>query len=51
MLTISEVAKELKLSEMTIFRYLKSGKIKGVKIGKNWRVKQEEVERIKEEGV
>lgn len=50
MLTIEQVAKALQLHNMTIFRYLKCGKIKGIKIGRDWRISEEELERIKREG-
>ena len=51
MLSISEVASILNISEMTVRRKLKSSLIKGVKVGKMWRISAEEVERIKREGV
>lgn len=51
MLTIKEVADALRVHEITIFRHLKDGKIKGVKIGKSWRISEEELERIKRQGV
>lgn len=50
MLTIKEVAENLKVCQMTVFRAIYSGKIKAVKMGKGWRVSKEEVERIKREG-
>lgn len=51
MLTISEVAEQLRVSEITIYRYLKSGQIKGTKIGKQWRIREDIVEKIKSEGI
>lgn len=51
MLTIEDIARELRLNKMTIFRYLKSGKITGVKIGGSWRFNKEELDRIKKEGI
>lgn len=51
MLTIEDVAKELRLNSMTIFRHLQSGKIKGVKIGRAWRISEKELDRIKEQGI
>ena len=51
MLTIKEVANDLKVHEMTILRHLNYGNIKGVKIGKSWRISEEELERIKRQGV
>ncbi len=46
----AEVADELDISRGTVFRALKQGRIKGIKIGNIWRVTEEEVERIKKEG-
>ena len=51
MLTIKEVASDLKVHEMTILRHLNNKSIKGVKIGKSWRISEEELERIKQYGV
>ena len=51
MLTIKDVAKELKLHEMTIYRYVVSGKIKGVKFGNTYRITEDEIKRIKQYGV
>lgn len=50
MLTIEQVANALQLHRMTIFRYLKNGKIRGIKIGRDWRISEEELERIKRYG-
>jgi putative molybdopterin biosynthesis protein len=43
--TVEEIAKMLKVSKMTIFRYIKSGKLKAVKIGQ-WRIKKEDFEKF-----
>lgn len=51
MLTIKEVAEELKVNKATIFRLIKAEKIKGVKIGKVWRINELEVEKIKSNGI
>jgi excisionase family DNA binding protein len=51
MLTVEQVAEILNVAKITIFRHLKTGQIKGVKIGNVWRISVEEVERIKKEGV
>lgn len=50
MYTVKEVASILKVNQMTIFRALNDGKINGVKIGKGWRISEEELCRIKKEG-
>lgn len=40
--TLKETAKILRVSERTIMRYLKSGKLKASKVGK-WRIKQSDL--------
>lgn len=50
MYTTTEVARRLKISRYTVFRGLKQGRIKGIKIGNIWRISEEELERIKKEG-
>jgi excisionase family DNA binding protein len=42
--TVEEAAEKLKVSTFTIREYLKSGKIKGFKIGNGWRIKESELE-------
>lgn len=37
--TIAEVASILKVTERTIYNYIKMGSLKAAKIGKNWRVR------------
>ena len=48
--TIEEVAKELKISEITVRRMIQYGVLKAVKIGVQWRIPQDEVDRVKREG-
>lgn len=36
--TVEEVAEMLKLNPETVRRYLLSGKLKGIKLGKTWRI-------------
>lgn len=43
LLTLKETAKILRVSERTIMRYLKSGKLKASKIGQ-WRIKEKNLE-------
>ena len=40
--TAAELAEELKLNIMTIYRYIKAGKLKAYKIGKEYRIGKEE---------
>lgn len=41
MLTVEEVADYLRTTPNTVYRWLRAGKLSGVKIGKEWRIKQE----------
>ena len=43
---VSELAESLRVSLMTIYRYIKSGKIKAHKIGKEFRISKDEFERF-----
>ena len=49
--TVEEIAGTLRVHPITIFRALKKGKIKGIKIGNVWRISEEELERIMKEGI
>lgn len=42
--TSEELASKLKVNVMTIYRYIKSGKIKAYKLGKEFRVEHSEFE-------
>ena len=50
-LTISQVAAYLQLSEMTTYKLVQEGKIPAFKIGRSWRVKKDDldilIERLK----
>ncbi len=43
-----EVAKKLGISKMTVLRWIKSGKLKAYRIGKEYRVPESEILRILE---
>ena len=47
-LTLKEVSKWLRVSTYTLRRWIKSGKLKAVKVGKrgDWRVEVEEINKI-----
>jgi excisionase family DNA binding protein len=47
-LTVAEVAKRLKLSQETVRRWLRDGKLRGVRFSDagGWRVRTSEVERV-----
>ena len=42
--TLKEVAEILKVSRQTIYNYLKAGRLKATKIGKEYRVTKEDLE-------
>jgi len=42
-MTISEVAKYLKISDVTTYKFVQEGKIPAFKIGRHWRVKKEDL--------
>ena len=50
MVTVQEVANYFTVCSMTIYKAIKDGKIKAVKLGGSWRISKEEFERLKEEG-
>lgn len=39
-----EVAEKFKVTYLTVFRWIKSGKLKAFKVGKQYRVKREDLE-------
>jgi excisionase family DNA binding protein len=44
-LTIDQTAEHFNVSRLTVTRWLKSGKLKGDKIGRDWRITKDEIER------
>ena len=44
--TPTEVSQKLRVNVMTIYRYIKSGKIKAHKLGKEFRIQAKEYERF-----
>ena len=43
-LTTKELADYLNLTEVTIYKYLKEGKIPGHRIGKSWRFDKDQID-------
>lgn len=39
-MTVTEVAQYLKISEVTTYKFVQEGKIPGFRIGRHWRVKR-----------
>ena len=44
-LTVAEVASLLRVSTMTVYRLLKAGELASVRVGKSYRVKEDDVDR------
>ena len=44
LLTTQEVADHLGLTQRTIYTYIQSGSLRAVKIGREWRIKESELE-------
>ena len=49
--TIEEVAKELRVTERSVYSYVRTGRIKAIKVGRNWRITQAELNSIKKRGL
>ena len=44
-LTVAEVASMLRVSTMTVYRLIKGGQLPAARVGKSYRVKEEDVDR------
>ena len=44
LLTVGEVCKRLKMHQDTVREYLRDGRLKGIKIGRRWRVKEKDLQ-------
>ncbi|MBA4336962.1 DNA-binding protein [bacterium] len=49
LLTSEQVSKILQVHPFTVLKYLKAGKLKGIKLGRVWRIRESNVERFLEE--
>jgi excisionase family DNA binding protein len=45
LLTVAEVAASMRVSNMTVYRLIKGGQLAAVRVGKNFRIREAEVER------
>ena len=43
---VSELAEKLRVSEMTIYRYIEAGKLTAYKLGKGYRIPKDEYDRF-----
>ncbi len=45
LLTVAEVADIMRVSNMTVYRLIKSGQLAAIRVGKNYRIRESEIER------
>ena len=45
LLTVGEVATMMRVSNMTVYRLIKSGQLAAVRVGKNYRLRRNDIER------
>jgi excisionase family DNA binding protein len=45
LLTVGEVANVMRVSNMTVYRLIKSGQLAAVRVGKNYRLRGDDVEK------
>ena len=45
LLTVSEVAATMRVSNMTVYRLINSGQLAAVRVGKNYRIRESDVTR------
>jgi excisionase family DNA binding protein len=45
LLTVGEVATLMRVSNMTVYRMIKSGQLAAIRVGKNYRIRRSDVER------
>lgn len=50
LLTTNEITAILKVSKLTIYRYIKAGKLPAYKVGRDYRVRQEDFDKLLEKG-
>ena len=49
LLTVAEVAAGMRVSNMTVYRLIKSGELPAVRVGKGYRIRESELHRFLEE--
>ena len=45
LLTVREVAATMRVSTMTVYRLIKSGQLPAIRVGKNYRIRESDVDR------
>jgi excisionase family DNA binding protein len=48
-LTVAEVARQLRVSNMTVYRLVKSGQLRAVRVGRGYRLLEEDVRKYLEQ--
>ena len=49
LLTVAEVAGAMRVSNMTVYRLIKSGELPAVRVGKNYRLRESDIVRFLQE--
>ncbi len=49
LLTVGEVAGLMRVSNMTVYRLIKSGQLGAIRVGKNYRIRRSDVDRYLDE--
>ena len=44
-LTVAEVAAQLRVSNMTVYRLIKAGELGAVRVGKSYRIREDDIDR------
>ncbi len=44
LLTVGEVADQLRVSNMTVYRLIKSGELAAIRVGKNYRIRRKDLD-------
>lgn len=44
-MTVTEVARVMRVSNMTVYRLIKAGQLPAIRVGKNFRIRRADVER------
>ena len=46
LLTVKELSEYLKLTEITVYKYVKEGKIPAHKVGSRWRIDKDKIDKL-----
>lgn len=49
LMTVADVAKYLKVIPRTVYSFLETGTLKGIKIGRSWRIRRQDLEKLADE--